>query len=93
MIHHAGAAKQANWPKGTLGGKYTLGFSKVCNLSSDLVLNKQHYQKSALAHDTFKFVTFAFLRSHQNHTDNIDCFSKHLHNSQIERSLEAAQAP
>ena len=37
-------------------------------------------------------VKFAFFRSHQNHPDNIDFFPKHLHNSQIERSLEAAQA-
>ena len=94
MIHHAGAAKQANWQKGTLGGNSTLGFSKVCNLTSELLLNEQHCrQKSVLAQDTSKFVKFAFFRSHQNHPNIIDSFTEHLHNSQIERSLEAAQAP
>ena len=92
MIHHVGAAKQANWQKETLGGKSSLGVSKVCNLTSELLLNEQHCQKSALAQDTSKFVKFAFFSSHQNHPNIIDSFPEHLHNSQIERSLEAAQA-
>ena len=84
MIPHAGAAKQANWPKGTLGGKYTRGFSRVRNLKH--LLNSPLEQEKHL-------VKSVFFRSHQNHPDIIDCFPEHLHNSQIERSLEAAQAP